>query len=160
MEDKNNNIAPLNMKALLVTCAVLVLLPVLYVSLRSHKSAEEIPAAPSPIIGDVKPAPVTPQGQVVNLSDESKAEEKRLSDLGLAYYSNKQFKESIDAYKQVVTINPANALAYNNMCSAYNNLSMWNEAIEAGENAVRIDPSFQLAKNNLNWAKQMKAQGK
>jgi tetratricopeptide (TPR) repeat protein len=46
-----------------------------------------------------------------------------------------------------------NAIAYNNMCSAYNALGNFKKAVEAGENAIRINPNFELAQRNLAYSK-------
>jgi len=51
---------------------------------------------------------------------------------------------------------PDYALAYNNMCSAYNALGEWDKAIEAGEKALAIDPNYKLAANNLALARKNK----
>jgi tetratricopeptide (TPR) repeat protein len=50
-------------------------------------------------------------------------------------------------------LNPEYALAFNNMCSAHNQLQEWKLAVEACENAIRIDPNFERAENNLTWAR-------
>jgi protein O-mannosyl-transferase len=72
--------------------------------------------------------------------------------LGLRYYESRQFEKSIEASRESLKLQPNYALAYNNICAAYNALSMWDKAIEACEQAIKIVPDFQLAKNNLNWA--------
>jgi len=77
--------------------------------------------------------------------------------LSLMYYRQSLFMKSIDACKAAIKLNPRFALAYNNMCAAYNMLGMWNEAISAGELAMRLDPNNQLIKNNLAEARKGKA---
>jgi protein O-mannosyl-transferase len=72
--------------------------------------------------------------------------------LGLRYYEARQFEKSIEASRESIKLKPDYALAYNNICAAYNTLAMWDKAIEACEQAIKIAPDFQLAKNNLNWA--------
>ena len=37
---------------------------------------------------------------------------------------------------------PDSAVAYNNICSAYNQLQQWDKAIEACQQALAIDPDF------------------
>ena len=53
-------------------------------------------------------------------------------------------------------VKPDSALAYNNICAAYNALKQWDDAIAACERALVIDPDFELAKNNLGVAVQAK----
>jgi tetratricopeptide (TPR) repeat protein len=72
---------------------------------------------------------------------------------GLEYYYAKEYEKSIESTKKAIALNPKNSSAYNNLCSAYNELYMWEKAIEACSLALKIDSNFTLAKNNLNWAK-------
>ncbi len=76
------------------------------------------------------------------------------------YYSKGNFQKCIEEAQKAISINPNFAAAYNNICSAYNNLKDWDHAIEAGKRAVEVDPNNQLARNNLNWAISQKASGK
>jgi len=78
--------------------------------------------------------------------------------LSLMFYKQKLYMKTIDACKKAIAIKPDFALAYNNMCSAYNNLKMWDDAITTGEKAVTLDPSNQLVKNNLAFAIKSKAE--
>jgi len=80
--------------------------------------------------------------------------------LSLVYFKNGEFEKCIDACKKAITLNPNSAIAYNNICSAYNNLHKWDEAIEAGNMALKLQPDFTLAKNNLNFAISQKKAGK
>jgi tetratricopeptide (TPR) repeat protein len=50
-----------------------------------------------------------------------------------------------------LAIDSLNKLAFNNMCSCYNQQNEWEKAKISCENALKIDPDFQIAKNNLNW---------
>jgi tetratricopeptide (TPR) repeat protein len=62
------------------------------------------------------------------------------------------FEKCIEASRSALKIKPDYALAYNNICSAYNALKQYDKAMEACQNAIRIMPDFQLAKNNLKLA--------
>jgi len=73
--------------------------------------------------------------------------------LGYIYYIARKFELSINAYQKVLTYNKKNSTAYNNICSAYNELGKWKEASENCEKALKIDSAFVLAKNNLIIAK-------
>ena len=81
--------------------------------------------------------------------------------LSLMYYQAGQFDNCIEAAQKALSLKPGYSAAYNNICSAYNELKMWDKAIETCKHALEIDPEFQLAKNNLNWAlSQMKKEQK
>lgn len=76
--------------------------------------------------------------------------------LSLEYYNAGKFEECIQACEEALKIRPDYGLAYNNMCSAYNELKNPDKAVEAGQKAVQLMPENQLAKNNLDWAKRQK----
>ena len=78
-------------------------------------------------------------------------------ELGLQYYRNRDFHESILATERALAFDPNSAVAYNNLCSAYAELRMWDKAIEAGRKALSLKPEFELARNNLAWALREKA---
>ncbi len=75
-------------------------------------------------------------------------------ELSLAYYEGKFYENSLNACKKVLAIKPDEAIAYNNMCSAYIHLGRYDEAISAGKKALEILPGFERAKNNIKWAQQ------
>ena len=77
--------------------------------------------------------------------------------LGLMYYKDKLYKKSIKYFQKSIEKDPKNAIAYNNICSAYNAMQKWDEAIKACEKAIDLEPDFQRAKNNLNNSKSMKS---
>ncbi|WP_074408351.1 tetratricopeptide repeat protein [Aquimarina megaterium] len=70
--------------------------------------------------------------------------------LSLLYYKKKDFFKSIEASKKAVSLDPNNSIAYNNLCSAYNNLLMYHEAKIACEKSLSIQPETSLTKNNLS----------
>ncbi|UPT66819.1 MAG: tetratricopeptide repeat protein [Sphingobacteriales bacterium JAD_PAG50586_3] len=72
---------------------------------------------------------------------------------GLNYHTQKQYTKAIDMYNKSLEVNPNYALAYNNLCSAYNDLGQFSKAIPFGEKAVKLEPTNQLFKNNLEVAK-------
>ena len=80
--------------------------------------------------------------------------------LGYQYYLNNQLVESIIATQKALEYNPQSAIAYNNLCSAYNTLGMWEKSIEMCSKSLELNPDFQLAKNNLNWAMEEKKKNK
>ncbi|MFH0867428.1 MAG: tetratricopeptide repeat protein [Bacteroidota bacterium] len=72
--------------------------------------------------------------------------------LGNIYYGARKYELAITAFQMTLACNNKNAVAYNNICSAYNELGKWKEAAENCKKALEIDSSFSLAKNNLNVA--------
>jgi tetratricopeptide (TPR) repeat protein len=78
-------------------------------------------------------------------------------DLSLQLYREKKFKECIDACYKALQLKPGYAAAYNNICSAYNELKEYKKAMQACESALQTDPSFTLAKNNYEYARKMSA---
>ncbi|MEA1874443.1 MAG: tetratricopeptide repeat protein [Bacteroidota bacterium] len=77
--------------------------------------------------------------------------------LSLEYYHHEMYEACIEACYKALEIKSDYALAYNNICSAYNRLGEYEKAIEACEKALSINPEFQRAKNNLNHAYKMQA---
>ena len=77
----------------------------------------------------------------------------------LADYQAGDFQKSLDAAQQALAVKPDSAVAYNNLCAAYNALQQWDKAIEACGRALAIDPNFALAKNNLAAAQEARQSG-
>lgn len=72
--------------------------------------------------------------------------------LGLEYYEEGLFDSCIISSKQILSIDPNNILAYNNICAANNQLKNWDSAIEAANQGLKIDPNNQILKNNRSVA--------
>lgn len=77
----------------------------------------------------------------------------------LELYRAGDYAGCVRAALQALKLKPEYALAYNNLCAAYNELGKWDEAIAAGVEAVRIDPHDTFAKNNLAIARRGKHGG-
>lgn len=75
--------------------------------------------------------------------------------LSLQLYNQKKFHECIDACHKALQLKPDYAEAYNNICSAYNELQEYEKALQACDSALKINPAFTLAKNNYEYAKKM-----
>ena len=71
----------------------------------------------------------------------------------LALYHAGKYDECINACNKALELKPDYPEAYNNICSAYNQLQKYDSAAWACSKALEIKPDFQLARNNLNWAK-------
>lgn len=79
--------------------------------------------------------------------------EENYLNLGYLYYRAHSFDLSINTYKKVIEINKKNIIAYNNICSAYNEMGKWAEAAVYCAKALEIDPAYNLSVNNLKIAK-------
>lgn len=79
--------------------------------------------------------------------------ENNYINLSLQYYNNKMFTECIAANQKALAINAKSTIAYNNICSAYNELKNYKAAEKACNQALAISPGNNLATNNLNVAK-------
>lgn len=79
---------------------------------------------------------------------------------GLALYNSGNYEEAIKTWQEVLKLNPNNAIAYNNIGSAYNLMKKWDEAIPYFNKALALNPDFQLAKNNLEVAINEKKQNR
>jgi tetratricopeptide (TPR) repeat protein len=75
-----------------------------------------------------------------------------LINVSLSQYKKGDFQGCIETCQKVLEFDPQNAVAYNNICSAYNSLQQWDNAIEACERALEIDTSFVLARENLKFS--------
>jgi len=79
--------------------------------------------------------------------------EQNYSTLGYLYYQADKFELSISTYKKVIEINKKNVIAYNNICSAYNEMGKWADAAVYCQKALEVDPTYTLSINNLKIAK-------
>lgn len=75
--------------------------------------------------------------------------------LSLQLYNEKKFSECIDACHKALQLKPGYAEAYNNICSAFNELKEYQKAMQACDSAIKLNPAFTLAKNNYQYAKAM-----
>lgn len=73
-------------------------------------------------------------------------------ELGLIYYRKKNYHKCIEFHLEALKLDSNNAVIYNNICSAYNEMQEYRKAIEYCRKALLLDPSMERAKNNLNWA--------
>lgn len=72
------------------------------------------------------------------------------------FYNKGEFLKCIEASRNSIAIAPSSA-AYNNICSAYNQLKQYDKAIEACDLALKLDPSNQLANGNRQFSLSQKA---
>jgi tetratricopeptide (TPR) repeat protein len=73
--------------------------------------------------------------------------------LSLDLYEQKRYVECVEACLLALSKNSSSAVAYNNMCSAYNSMQKWQDAERACSMALSLQPDFTLAKSNLEFAR-------
>ena len=86
-----------------------------------------------------------------NLKDYNKED---LINLSFNLYQNNKYLECIEVCYMVIDKDPQSFVAYNNICSAYNQMREYKKAITACEKAIKINPDYSIAVNNLNYAKE------
>ena len=69
--------------------------------------------------------------------------------LGTACYQSKNFKESINYFKNLLSIEPNNFHAYSNMALAQKELNQIDQAIFSFNKSIEINPKFSHSYNNL-----------
>lgn len=77
--------------------------------------------------------------------------------LSYNYYAQGEFQKCIAASKMILKYQPNSFLAWNNICSAYNELHEYDKAIEACDKGLRLAPTNELIKNNRAAAVQAQA---
>lgn len=70
------------------------------------------------------------------------------------------YDQAIKAWRRALDLSPRNALAANNIGSAYMAKKQPSAAIPWFEKAIAFDPNLQIAKNNLAWAKDEQAKSR
>ncbi len=71
--------------------------------------------------------------------------------LGVAYFKQKRYAESVNAFDQLKTYKP-DAKTYNYLGESYFELGKAEESVEAFNNAVSYNPNFDKARFNLGRA--------
>jgi len=126
---------------------VLLLFPLIYLFYKT----KDLPENAVPVEAAAVQPPAT---DLVSL--ERAAAEKptfdNLVNLSMAYINNKMPGKSIDHLNKAIELNPASAIAYNNLGVAYTMMQQYQNGVEACTKALQLDSTFQLAKNNLKWA--------
>lgn len=77
---------------------------------------------------------------------------EQLINISLKLFYLGDYKGVIKACKKAIKINPNYPEAYNNICTAYNQLKQYKKAIEACDKALELKPDFERALNNKKIA--------
>jgi protein O-GlcNAc transferase len=126
--------------ALYVSIAVF-LFPLVYLALKNHASSSPEKAQAS----------LSVHTDTSNLPVADAQFENYLS-LGLVFLNDKKWDESIRVFEGALKINPASAVALNNLGIAWCQKGDFNKGSVFFKQALDAKPDFQLAKNNLQWA--------
>jgi Tfp pilus assembly protein PilF len=107
----------------------------------------------SKMLNDIRSSAPLPSDSVeaVILAKSNPTESDYIT-LSLSYFNNGKYGKCIEACQKIISLDSNSAVAYNNMCAAYNKLEQWDNAIMAGNKALKIKPDFTLARNNVNFA--------
>lgn len=89
----------------------------------------------------------------INTQNNNQPTASDLLNQSLALYNAGRYRECINTCYKALAIQPGYVEAYNNICSAHNQLLEYDSAIIACSKAIELKPDYTLAKNNLNWAK-------
>lgn len=72
--------------------------------------------------------------------------------LSVELYKAGRYRDCIQVCQGLIKINPDHAVAYNNICTSYNQLGEHENALWACDQALRINPKYELAINNRKTA--------
>ncbi len=155
-EVDGNSSAPENKKKnyfQMIMIGVLILIPVVFLIVWFFTGKDEPETGQQNTTTQTTQVTVTPEQHLVNALKVTKTDssEAALADLGLAYINNEMYNESIETLKKVISLNPKNSIALNNLGVAYGCIKDWDNGIKFCQLSLKQDPNFQLAKNNLKW---------
>ena len=85
-------------------------------------------------------------------TDTISLKEKVYVNVGFCYGNLGNHVKAIEAFEQVIRIDPEYASAHYNLGTAYNSLSLYKDAIEAFKQAIRIEPDHTNAHFSLGFS--------
>ncbi len=88
----------------------------------------------------------------VNGKQALKYDERYFVGLSYNYFVQREFEKCIASAKRILKYNPTSSAAYNNICSAYNELGQFQKALDACDKGLQIVPNEQILKNNKQAA--------
>jgi len=73
--------------------------------------------------------------------------------MGFCYFKLKQHENAINAFEQVIKLNPSSAIDYANLATNHRELGNIEKAVLYYETALELDPEMEVAKDNLKKLK-------
>ncbi len=159
MSEKESTVEPsFKLNYATVILLLVILIPVVYTVAVNLQKPAEAPVI-TPANRTTAPAATTTPEDAINAALKVVAEKPDYTayiNLGLAYYNNARYQESINAWEKALEYNPKGELAFNNIAAAYGNMNNYDAEIQICERALAINPNLDIAKRNMEWAKSMK----
>ena len=92
--------------------------------------------------------------EMISINTEKPSSVNELINLSLYYYNKGLYSECIKICEKVLQKDSMSHIAWNNICSSYNQIGEYKKAYSACEKALEINSDFPLARNNLRMAKE------
>ena len=84
------------------------------------------------------------------MNTNKKSQEELILETATLYFLNSKFDESIEEFKKVLKLNPANVEAYCGLGLIYENKKQAEEAKKMYEKTLLLDKTNKVAKEHLN----------
>ena len=84
------------------------------------------------------------------MDTNKKSQEELILETATLYFLNSKFDESIEEFKKVLKLNPANVEAYCGLGLIYENKNQAEEAKKMYEKTLLLDKTNKVAKEHLN----------
>jgi predicted Zn finger-like uncharacterized protein len=78
---------------------------------------------------------------------------RELLDKGVDYLDNAQYNQAIEAFNEVIRLNPNNSDGYFGLGMVHEKRENWAQAIDAYQKALELNPNDSTAKENLKFIK-------
>lgn len=95
---------------------------------------------------------LTAQETTTDANADTKTRVKKLFELGISYAREQKFDQAIDAYRELLTLDPVHAFALHNLGAALANTKRHQEALEAFQSAVNLAPGNATFQASLGGA--------
>ncbi len=100
---------------------------------------------------DILSEPIAPSPRTQRSSQRNPIHE--LLDKGVEYLDNAQYNQALEAFNEVIRLEPNRSDGYFGLGLVYEKREEWTKAIEAYQKALELNPNDRTAKENLKFAK-------
>ena len=128
---------------------VLLIVPVAFVLLSSHVQRDQRLKKPS----EVAHQDVGTTASVEQLAHAQPTSANKIN-LSQAYINDGRYGQAVELLAALLTTEPNNVVAWNNLCVAHTFLKEYDSALESCNRGIKANASFQLVRNNLKWAQE------